>query len=233
MTSSIDTLLFGIFPYAALAVAITGCMWRIRRAPLTWKTGSSQLLESRWLHAGSVMFHAGMLALMMGHVFGLLTPHHLYEAFGLTTPVKQKTEIVIGLLVTPFAAFGCAILIWRRLVDPRVRANSSIGDVVLLGALLSQLLLGFLTIPLSMHHLDGSMMLKLTGYVQGLAVLDPDASRLLVGVPGIYRLHMLVGFVFVLALPFTRLVHVLSGLFVARYLLRPWQVVRKGAWRNR
>lgn len=230
MRHSIDLLLFGVIPYVALVVAVTGCAWRLRRAPLTWKTGSSQMLESKALRWGSLLFHLGMVNLLLGHVFGLLTPHQVYEAFGLTTALKQKLEIAMGFLMTPPAFLGGVILIWRRWVDERVRAASSWGDVLLLSCLLVQLALGFATIPFSLHHLDGSMMLRLTGYTQGLATFQPQAWEGLAGVPWVYKLHMLAGFGFVLALPFTRLVHVLSGLFVLRYLLRPWQVVRRGAW---
>jgi len=229
----IDPLLFGVFPYVALATAVVGSAWRIRRAPLTWKTGSSQLLESRWLRVGSILFHFGMVNLLLGHLFGLLTPHHLYESLGLATAMKQRIEIVMGFVMAPAVFAGGAILIWCRLVDDRVKASSGWGDIPLLAALLAEVGLGALTIPQSMHHLDGSMMLKLTGYVQGLVVLDASSWRNLSDVPWIYKAHMAVGFLFLLVLPFTKLVHVLSGLLVVRYLLRPWQVVRKGNWSRR
>lgn len=233
MNRSIDLLLFGVFPYVALGVAITGCVWRIGSAPLTWKSGSSQMLESRWLRVGSILFHVGMVNLLLGHIFGLLTPHQVYEALGFTTAMKQKLEIVMGFLMTPPAMIGGAILIWRRFADPRVKAASSWGDVVLLSCLMAQLALGFLTIPQSMHHLDGSVMLQITGYTRGLATLDPTSWEGLAGVHWIYKAHMLAGFGFLFALPFTRLVHVLSGLFALRFLVRPWQVVRRGIWSRR
>jgi nitrate reductase gamma subunit len=233
MNTWLDPILFGIFPYVALAVAVVGCLQRARHRPLTWKTGSSQMLESRSLRLGSILFHVGMINLMLGHVFGLLTPPTLYHGlFGLETSMKQVIEIAMGFLMTPPAMIGCAILIWRRLVDERVKASSAWGDLLLLSALFVQLALGFLTIPQSMHHLDGSVMLKITGYTRGLATLDFQAWRSLEGVHWIYRLHILAGFAFVLALPFTRLVHVLSGLVIVRYLVRPWQVVRRGAWQK-
>lgn len=233
MNEILDPLLFGVFPYLALAVAVTGCIYRARNLPLTWKSGSSQILESRWLRRGSILFHIGMLNLLIGHLAGLLTPPQVYHGiFGLETSVKQIVEIAMGLLMAPPAALGCAILIWRRLVDERVKASSSVGDVVLLSCILAQLLLGFFTIPASLHHLDGSMMLRITGYTRGLATLDTQAWRDLAEVPWIYRGHILAGFGFLFALPFTRLVHVLSGVVIVRYLVRPWQVVRRGVWRK-
>lgn len=233
MTEFLDHFLFGIFPYIALTVAVVGCAWRIRRAPLTWKTGSSQLLESRWLRIGSILFHLGMVNLALGHLVGLFTPHHLYESLGLATATKQRIEILMGFLMAPTAFAGGLILIWRRLVDPRVKASSSWGDIPLLLAVLFEVALGSLTIPQSLHHLDGSMMLRLTGYVQGLVILDTDAWRAMAEVPWIYKAHMAVGFGFLLVLPFTKLVHVLSGLVALRYLVRPWQVVRRGFWSPR
>jgi nitrate reductase gamma subunit len=168
----------------------------------------------------------------LGHVFGLLTPPDLYHGvFGLTIAAKQKIEIVMGFLMTPPAVLGCAILMWRRLADKRVQSMSTWGDFLLLACILAQLILGFLTIPQSLHHLDGSVMHEITSYTRGLATLDATAWQNLSQVHWVYKVHILAGFGFVLALPFTRLVHVLSGFFVVRYLIRPWQVVRKGAWK--
>jgi nitrate reductase gamma subunit len=224
--NSFDLILFGIFPYTAVVVAIFGSVWRYRTAPLTWKTSSSQILESKMLRIGSILFHIGMINLMLGHVFGLLTPPDLYHLVGLTTAMKQKLEIVMGFLMTPPALIGCGVLIWRRLVDDRVKAISSHGDVLLLTSIFVQLLLGALTITQSVHHLDGSVMIKITDYTRGLASFQLMSVANLADVHWIYKAHIFFGFCFILALPFTRLVHVLSGLFVVRFLLRPWQVVR-------
>ena len=49
------------------------------------------------------------------------------------------------------------MLIRRRLTDARVRANSSISDIMILFVLLAQLLLGLLTIVASTGHMDGSV----------------------------------------------------------------------------
>jgi nitrate reductase gamma subunit len=232
MTFYLDLLLFCIFPYAAVAVALYGCVKRFRTAPLTWKTGSTQFLESRILRWGSILFHIGMIGLLLGHMGGLLVPHQVYEFLGISLATKQKIEITMGLIMTPVAVIGCAILIWRRFVDERVRAASSWGDVVMLSALLAQSVLGFLTIPQSFHHLDGSMLGHIMGYTVGLVVFDPAAMLNLTDVPWIYKFHMVAGYCFILALPFTRLVHVLSGFIILRYIVRPWQVVSAGFWKR-
>ena len=42
----LNHLFFGIYPYIALAVFVLGSIARYDRDQYTWKTGSSQLLES-------------------------------------------------------------------------------------------------------------------------------------------------------------------------------------------
>jgi nitrate reductase gamma subunit len=124
------------------------------------------------------------------------------------------------------AWIGLSLLIYRRLTDARVRAIGSRADIVLLIALWLQIALGMSTIPMSIHHLDGAMMLRLTGYAQGVAIFDFEAWRALIGVHPITLAHIALGFVILFALPFTRLVHAISGLGLGGYLLRPFQIVR-------
>ena len=40
----------------------------------TWTTRSTQLLEARWLKIGGPLFHFGLLAVIGGHVIGILVP---------------------------------------------------------------------------------------------------------------------------------------------------------------
>jgi nitrate reductase gamma subunit len=80
-----------------------------------------------------------------------------------------------------------------------------------------------LTIPLSLGHLDGTMMVKFMNYVQGIVTFRPEPS-LIAGVPLVFKLHMVLGFTIFLIFPFTRLVHVWSA--PVGYLFRNYQVVR-------
>ena len=43
----INYLIFGILPYAVLAVALIGTIARYERDPFTWKSGSSQMLRRK------------------------------------------------------------------------------------------------------------------------------------------------------------------------------------------
>nr|MBP6766040.1 respiratory nitrate reductase subunit gamma [Rubrivivax sp.] len=67
--------------------------------------------------------------------------------------------------------------------------------------------------------------IQLASYLQGVATLQPDAS-LVAGTAWHFQAHMLLGMTIFLLFPFSRLVHVWSGLASVGYLFRPYQVVR-------
>jgi nitrate reductase gamma subunit len=90
-----------------------------------------------------------------------------------------------------------------------------------------QLALGLGTVVLSTRHMDGAMFEQLTDYVKGVVTFRPNVASLLVGVPLTYRLHILLGFTIFLVSPFTRMVHIWSGIASVAYLIRPYQLVRK------
>ena len=47
MADHLNTAIFGIYPYIALAVLALGSIIRYDREPYTWRSGSSQLLRRR------------------------------------------------------------------------------------------------------------------------------------------------------------------------------------------
>jgi nitrate reductase gamma subunit len=75
---------FGIFPYIALTVLVIGSIARYERDPFTWKSSSSQMLRTRQFVIGSVLFHAGVIVIFFGHLFGLLTPAWVFELVGIS-----------------------------------------------------------------------------------------------------------------------------------------------------
>ena len=87
--NDLNHLLFGLYPYIALTIFILGSLVRYDREQYTWKTGSSQLLESKQLRKGSAAFHIGILAIFAGHFVGLLTPPAVWHVLGVITEVKQ------------------------------------------------------------------------------------------------------------------------------------------------
>lgn len=224
-----NTVLFGIYPYIALSVLILGSVARYERDPFTWKTSSSQLLRRKQLVVGSILFHVGMLVIFAGHVVGLLTPIWVFDMLGVSHEAKQILAIVAGGIAGVMALVGGGMLFHRRWTDPRVRQTSSVWDIAVLVMLLGQLLLGVGTIFVSLQHLEGGEMVKFMAWAQGIFTFDPDAASYVADAALIFKLHLVLGMTILLVAPFTRLVHVASGVFVPlRYLfLRPgYQIVR-------
>ena len=76
----LNQILFGVYPYIALAVLVIGSVIRFDREPYSWRTGSSQLLRRRQLVTGSILFHLGILMIFGGHFVGLLTPVVVWDS---------------------------------------------------------------------------------------------------------------------------------------------------------
>ena len=221
----LDNLLFGYYPYICLSIFLLGSLLRFDRDQYTWKSDSSQLLRAGQLRWGSNLFHVGVLFLLGGHTFGMLTPHFLYEPF-MSAGSKQIMAMVSGGAFGILGFIGVSMLLQRRLGDVRIRANSKTSDIVLLVLLWLQLALGLATIPLSAQHLDGSMMMKLADWAQHIVTFQAGAPQLLHDASWVFKLHMFLGMSIFLIFPFTRLVHVWSGFGTVVYLVRPYQLVR-------
>lgn len=225
MYDYLNTLVFGIYPYIALAVLVIGTVIRYDREPYSWRSGSSQLLRRKQLMWGSVLFHVGVIVIFFGHLIGLLTPIWIFDAIGISHGAKQLLAIIAGGVAGVAAIIGATLLVHRRLFDARVRASSSFSDTAVIILLWLQLLLGLATIPISMQHLDGHEMVKFMSWAQGIFVFDPAASSYVLDAHPIFKAHLFLGLTILLIFPFTRLVHMLSA--PVRYLWRPgYQVMR-------
>ncbi|MCC6478718.1 respiratory nitrate reductase subunit gamma [Sphingorhabdus sp.] len=225
MADFVNHMLFGIYPYIALAVLALGSIIRYDREPYSWRSGSSQLLRRKQLMWGSVLFHAGVLVIFFGHLGGLLTPIAIFDALGIPHSSKQILAIIAGGIAGVLAFAGATLLLHRRLFDPRIRKTSSFSDIMILLLLWVQLLLGLGTIPVSMQHLDGHEMVKFMTWAQGIFTFQGDASSYVADANIVFKLHLVLGLTILLLFPFTRLVHMLSA--PVRYVWRPgYQVVR-------
>jgi nitrate reductase gamma subunit len=220
-----DFFIFQVYPYIALTVLVLGSIVRYERDPFTWKSSSSQLLRRSQLIWGSVLFHVGVLIVFFGHLVGLLTPIWVFDAFGVGHGFKQLMAILVGGVAGAFALAGGLMLLHRRLYDPRIRATSSYADIGILALLVVQLVLGLLTITISLMHLDGEEMVRFMTWSQGIFSFQSDAWLRVADANWLFKLHIFLGLTILLLFPFTRLVHMLSA--PVRYLWRPgYQVVR-------
>ena len=225
MNTTVHNFLFNVYPYICLSVFLMGSLARFDRDQYTWKSDSSQMLRTGTLRWGSNLFHVGILFLFFGHLVGQLTPHWMYEPF-ISAPQKQMLAIVSGGLAGLICFVGLTLLLHRRIFDPRIRLTSHRTDIAILVILWVQLSIGLSTLPSSLSHVaEPTTMLRLATYLQGIATFQPNAS-LVAGIEWHFQVHMLLGMTIFLLFPFSRLVHVWSGLASVSYLLRPYQVVR-------
>ncbi|HUJ87337.1 MAG TPA: respiratory nitrate reductase subunit gamma [Burkholderiales bacterium] len=226
MSEFVNQALFGIYPYVCLAVFLLGSLVRFDREQYSWKSDSSQLLRRGQLRWGSNLFHVGILLLFLGHLFGLLTPHSLYTALGLSAAAKQILAMSSGGIVGAMILAGLLLLLHRRLAIARIRATSTRMDIFILLWILATLLLGLTSIAFSAQHLDGSVMLLLADWAQHIVTFRGGAAAFIAGVPLIFKIHLFFGMTLFLLFPFSRLVHIWSGFGSVAYLGRAYQIVR-------
>jgi nitrate reductase gamma subunit len=224
--SYLNELLFGVYPYIAGSVFLIGSLVRFERDQYTWKAHSSQMLSGQNMRLASNLFHVGILGIFFGHFVGLLTPPEVFHALGMSANAKQLLAIVAGGIFGIACFAGLTLLVRRRLTEPRIRANSSTMDIVILLLLYVQLTLGLLTIPVSLTHLDGHNMLLLMEWARNIVTFDMAEAVAAVSPVGfLFKLHLLLGMTVFLLFPFSRLVHIWSA--PVTYPVRPYQVVRQ------
>ena len=215
----IDLLLFGVFPYVAVALAVVVAIWRFTMSSFTYSSLSSQFLEGRRLFWGSIPWHYGIILILVGHLIGILFPSGVKAFNGV--PVRlyilEGTGLALGLL----ALLGLVLLLVRRATSSRIRVVTSPMDVVLLVVLLVQIAAG---VGIAIFYRWGSFwfLQTATPYLWSLASFNPNVSYV-AAMPFLIKLHVLNAFVLVALFPFTRLVHIVS--LPIPYLWRPYQVV--------
>ena len=224
-THYVNQFLFGVYPYICVAILLIGSLIRFDREPYTWKSDSSQLLRAGQLRLGSNLFHYGVIVVILGHFGGFLAPDWAVR-WALDPRQHQLIAMVVGGIAGLSAIVGMSILIHRRLADPRIRLNSRYWDFAVVTMLWLQLALGLVTVPLSASHMDGVLFETLVAYVKGVVTFNGEVAGLMLGVPLTYKLHILLGFTIFLISPFTRMIHIWSGVGALAYLFRPYQIVR-------
>ena len=228
ITDYLHQFFFVYYPYICMTVFVIGSALRYDRDQYTWKADSSQLLRKKGVRVGNNLFHIGIILLFLGHFFGLLTPREVYHHF-MDSGTKQMIAMFAGGIFGTICFVGMTILLLRRLFDSRIRATSKPSDILILIVLYVQLILGLITIPFSAQHMDGSSMIALANWAQHLVTFRSGAADYIIGEAIIFKLHIVLGTTIFLLFPFTRLVHVFSGIVapLKYFLRRGYQIVRK------
>lgn len=214
-----NTVLFLIFPYVAIAIAIVVTVYRSVFRPFTISSLSSQLLESKKLYWGSIAFHWGIILVLLGHLLAVIFPKGitLWNSVPLRLYLLEFTGLAMGL----WALGGLLILFFRRLSNRRVWVVTSPMDLVILLLLLVSVITGVLV---ATAYRFGSYWFTgvLAPYLLSIITFTPKIG-LVAPLPWVIKLHVLNFFVIMALYPFSRLVHVFT--YPLGYLLRPWQLV--------
>ncbi len=212
-----DILLFGAFPYVAIVVFFIGTIWRYKTG-FKYSSLSSQFLETKKLFLSSVPFHVGILVILTGHFIGFLFPSWFEFAGGSSIISFEVITLAFGLA----AIAGIILLMLRRLQNERLMMVTTKMDVLIELVLLVQFALG-IWIAIELRWGSQWYAAVMVPYLRSIFVLDPNISAVS-AMPIAVQLHVIGAFLFILLIPFTRLVHFLVAPF--HYISRPYQVVR-------
>jgi nitrate reductase gamma subunit len=219
-----DTFLWVILAYIAIAVFIGGHVWRYRYDKFGWTTRSSQLYESRLLRLGSPLFHWGILLVVLGHVGGILIPESVTDAVGISEDAYHAAAVTLGTISGLMTLSGIAILIYRRRTTGPVFSATTRNDKAMYVLLVATLVAGLTTTVLGTltgHPHD--YRLTVAPYFRSIFYFHPDVD-LITSAPIGFQIHVMLAWVLFAAWPFTRLVHVFSA--PLGYLTRPYIVYR-------
>ncbi len=215
----VDMMLFVVFPYVAVVVAVLGSIYRYRTDRFSYSSQSSQFLGNRGLFWGTVAWHYGIILILLAHVLAFLFPDFWSRLIG--QPERLYVLEVAGLSLALATIIGLTVLMIRRVVNSRVTAVTAISDWVLLVTLMGQVVLGF-WVALVYRWGSDWFLHTAVPWIRSLILLDPEIDYVTV-LPWVVKLHMLGGFLLIAMFPFTRLVHIVT--FPVTYIWRPYQVV--------
>lgn len=222
------TFLFGVFPYIALATFVVGIIWRFRYDKFGWTTRSSQLYEAKLLRIGGPMFHFGIVMAVAGHAMGLIIPKSLTDAIGIDDHLYHMVAVAGGLTAGFLVTVGFLILVFRRRTVKTVFNATTVNDKVM------YLILG-LVVAVGMWNTISTatgwtLPPDFTTYRENVSVwfrsiftFNPQ-PEMLAKAPFQFQAHAVLAFVFLLIIPFTRLVHMLSA--PVKYISRPYIIYR-------
>jgi len=186
-------------------------VWRYRTGKLSWTTRSTQLLERRLLRIGGPLFHLGLLAVIGGHVLGILVPKQATEAVGLSDHAYHSVSVTAGTLAGTAMTVGFLVLLYRRSRVPRVRRTTTVADRATY-LLLGVVILTGMWATVGVNLLGGGYDYRETvgPWFRGLMLLNPQPDAM-AGAPLVYQLHALGATLLYALWPFSRLVHAWSA----------------------
>ncbi|HEX5809867.1 MAG TPA: respiratory nitrate reductase subunit gamma [Anaerolineales bacterium] len=215
----LDNLLFVVFPYVAVALAVGGTIYRYLTNQFSFTSLSSQFLESDIQFWGSTLWHYGILPTLAIHVAGFALPKVMVALH--STPETLYLAELAGKVFGIMAFVGAGAMFYRRVASAKVRMVTTPADWVVLVLLIIQVALG-LMIAFGYRWGATWFVHTVTPWVVSLATFQP-APHYVAALPLIPKLHFLNATLLIAIFPFGRLVHMVS--FPIGYLWRSFQLV--------
>lgn len=221
-----EFLLWGALPYIVVLVLVGGLIWRYRYDQFGWTTRSSQLYESKLLKIGSPIFHFALLAVLLGHVVGLLIPKAFTDWIGLDQHTYHAFALYGGGLAGIALVVGLVMLIWRRRTTGAVFQATTVNDKIMYLVLATVIGLGLVATltgdktPTGEEH---NYRETVSIWFRSLFVFQPDTEAMSAATWQ-FKSHVLIAMLLFAITPFTRLVHAFSA--PLHYLFRPYVVYR-------
>jgi nitrate reductase gamma subunit len=215
----LDNLLFVVFPYVAVALAVGGTIYRYLTNQFSFTSLSSQFLESDIQFWGSTLWHYGIIPTLLIHLAGFALPKVMVALH--STPETLYLAELAGKVFGIMALVGAGVMFYRRAASAKVRMVTTPADWAVLVLLIIQVSLG-LMIAFGYRWGATWFVHTVTPWVVSLVTFQP-APQYVASLPWIPKLHFLNAILLIAIFPFGRLVHMVS--FPIGYLWRSAQLV--------
>ena len=217
--SALTNFLYIGLPYLAIVLCVVGCIHRYRSTGFKFSSLSSQFLDSEKLFHGSMLFHWSVLVVLGGHLLALFAP-----SWVLSLNSNSANLVIYELLGFTFGLGTVVGLVWlfiRRMGNQRVQMVTSRMDIFIELLIIVQAALGC-WIAYSYRLGSSWFASDLAPYLWSVLKLNPQIAGV-ADMPSAVVIHVVVAFVILALVPFTRLVHFLVAPF--SYIPRPYQQV--------
>jgi nitrate reductase gamma subunit len=202
-------VLFGTWPYVAIALAIGGLVVRYVFDRKHNAAAEREAAEGKVVFGGGRIWRISLLVLFATHLLGLALPRAVLAWNG--APLRLYVLEGSGFLLGGLAVGAWADVMWKHLTRRYVSVMSSVADAVLLGLLFVALASGlFMQAIFRWGSSWGAA--TLTPYIASVLHGHP-AVHLVDQMPFLVRLHVVSAFGVLAALPFSRVAAILTVAF--------------------
>ncbi|MCW5695124.1 MAG: respiratory nitrate reductase subunit gamma [Bauldia sp.] len=211
-----NTLLWAVFPYVALALFFFVPFIRMIYRPYGVTTRASGMFNRGVLGTASLLLHWGIILLFLGHAMGLVGGV-AGSAFWV------DLFFYVGAVGGVMAIAGSIIALIRRFTVPEVRALSQFDDFAVHFFLIAIIGLGLY--QALVDRIWGSAFAG-AAWFASLWRFQPE-PELMAGAGLLTQIHVLLGLLFAAYFPFTKLIHVWT--YPINFAVRPYQSMRTAA----